>query len=96
MLYEVITRLLAAAGDGQHPRQAAAPGAGDAGAQPVGPGGHLRGAGGVRGDRAQGVITSYSIHYTKLYDAQVHREGKERAWHDQAGRQHLNCQRSIV
>ena len=50
----VVRRVLAAAGDGHDPRVAAARGARDAGPQPVGPGGHLRRAGGLPGDRAEG------------------------------------------
>ena len=49
-----VRRVLEPAGDGQDPRRAAAAGADDAGARAVGPGGHLRRAGGLPGDRAEG------------------------------------------
>ena len=49
-----LRRLLERAGDGQAAGGTAAHGAGDAGPQPLGPGGHLRRHRGLRGDRAEG------------------------------------------
>ena len=49
-----LRRVLAAPGHGQDSGGAAAESSGDAGAQPVGPGRHLRRDGGVQGDQAEG------------------------------------------
>ena len=49
-----LRRVLARPGDGQAARRAAADGAGDARAQPVGPGGHLRRDRRLQGDQAEG------------------------------------------
>ena len=49
-----LRRLLARPGGGQAARGAAAEGAGDAGPQPLGPGGHLRRHRRLQGDRAEG------------------------------------------
>jgi putative CocE/NonD family hydrolase len=49
-----LRRVLARPGDGQGCSRAAAEGAGDAGAQPLGPGGHLRRDRRLQGDQAEG------------------------------------------
>ena len=49
-----VRRLLERAGGRPDPRGPAADGAGDARPQPLGPGGHLRGPGGLQGDQAEG------------------------------------------
>ena len=74
-----LRRVLEGPGTRPHPRAAAAQGARDARPQPLGPGGHLRRARGLQGDRAEGREERHGLPRARALASRAGEPGGERA-----------------
>ena len=83
-----LRRLLARPGGGQDPRGAAAEGARDARPQPLGPGGHLRRARRLQGDRAEGHGQRQGVPGDGSVASRPGDRGRQRARRDQVRQRH--------
>ncbi len=83
-----LRRVLARSGGGQDPRGAAAHRAGDARAQPVGPGGHLRRHRGLQGDRAEGHRQRQGVPRDGPVEPRAGDRGRQRAGRAEVRQRH--------